>query len=318
MINLSVNQIVGNNSNNVNGSIFDNTPESIKLNCNPVYKNHNQSYKKFSYDHCNTNKFAILHQNIHGISNKTDEFLNSLPPNAPQAICLTEHHLRAEEISNVNLSQFYLGASFCRRTYSRGSVCIFVTKNMQFYIINLDQYNKEKEFEICALKLHILSNSFILICTYRSPTGNFPYFLNQLELILNKIYKISTEIILCGDFNINYFNDNSRKHLLDSLLASFSLFSTVKFPTNNFNNSCTLIDNIYINTYRDDFSVHSLIIGLSDHDAQIITLPNIFISVPRHVFSFTRKINNNSISTFTFLLSYEYRKEVFLEKKKSI
>ena len=156
--------------------------------------------------------------------------------------------MRAEEISNVNVSQFTLGASFCRQTYSHGGVCILVSRNIQFYTTNLVQYNKQKDFEICALKLHKLPNSFTIICIYRSPTVNFPYFLNQLELILNKIDKTSTEIIICGDLNINYFNDNSRKHLLDYFLASFSLFSTVKFPTRISTNSCTLIDNIYINT----------------------------------------------------------------------
>jgi hypothetical protein len=226
--------------------------------------------------------------------------------------------LRIEEIRNVNFSQYTLGASFCRQTYSHGGVCNFVPKNIQFYTINLDQYNKEKDFEICALKLNILSNSFTIICIYRSPTGNFFYFLNQLESILNKIYKTSSELILCGDLNINYLNDNKRKNLLDSLLASFSLFSTVKFPTRISNNSCTLIDNIYINTYRHEFSVHPIINGLSDHDALIITLSNIFISVPRHVFSFTRKINNYSISKFTSLLRYENWEDVFLETKVNI
>ena len=127
------------------------------------------------------------------------------------------------------------------------------------------------------------------------------------------MYKTSTELILYGDFNINYFNDNSRKLLLDSLLASFSLFSTVKFPTRIFNNSCTLIDNIYINTYRHDFSVNPLINGLSDHDVQIIIL-YIFISIPRHVFSYTKKIDSNSISKFTFMLSFENWEDVLLEE----
>ena len=189
-------------------------------------------------------------------------------------------------------------------------------KDIQFNTINLDQYNED--LEICALKLRLLSSSFTIICIYRSPTGNFTYFLHQLESILNKLYKTSTELIVCGDFNINYFNDNSRKLLLDSLLASFSLFSTVKFPTRIFNNSCTLIDNIYINTYRHDFSVNPLINGLSDHDAQIITLSNIFISIPRHVFSYTKKIDSNSISNFTFLLSFENLEEVFLEENVNI
>jgi len=117
---------------------------------------------------------------------------------------------------------------------------------------------------------------------------------------------------------VNYFNDNSRKLLLDSLLASFSLFSTVKFPTRIFNNSCTLIDNFYINTYRHDFSVNPLTNGLSDDDAQIITLTNIFISIHRHVFSCTRKIDCNSISKFTFLLSFENWENVFLEENVNI
>jgi hypothetical protein len=182
--------------------------------------------------------------------------------------------LRTEEVRNVNFGLYILGAFFCRQTYSHG-VCVFVPKNIQFYTINLDQYNKEKDLEICAS-------------------------------------------ILCDDLNINYLNDSSRKDLLDSLLASFNLFSTVKFPTRISNNSCSLIDNTYINTYRHEFSVHPLINGLSDHDAQIITLPNISISVPRHVFPFTRKIKNYLINKFTYLLSNENWEDVFLESKVNI
>ena len=62
-----------------------------------------------------------------------------------------------------------------------------------------------------------------------------------------------------------------------------------------------------------NFSVHLLIIGLSDHDAQIITLPNIYIPAPRHVFSFTRKVNNYSVNKFKYLLSYENWNDVFLD-----
>jgi len=60
--------------------------------------------------------------------------------------------LRAEEKRNINLSQFTLGATFWRQTYSHGCLCIIVSKNIHFSAINLDQYNKEKDFEICSLK----------------------------------------------------------------------------------------------------------------------------------------------------------------------
>ena len=101
-------------------------------------------------------------------------------------------------------------------------------------------------------------------------------------------------------------------------MASFSLFSTVKFPTRIFNISSTLIDNIYINTNSHNFSVYPLINGLSDHDAQVLTLFNFFRISPRLLFSFSRRINSNSVCQFTDLLSYENWENVFLENNINI
>ena len=290
----------------------------FKINHDSINKNHNNSHNNFSYDYCSTNKFTVLHQNVRGITNKLDEFLISLPPNAPQVICLREHHLQTEEIGNVNFRQYTLGSAFCRQTFNQGGVCIYISKNICFNAINLDQYIKEKDLEICALKLCLLTSCFTVICIYRSPTGDFTYFLNHLESLLNKTCKTSTDIILCGDFNINYLDDNSRKHTLDSLLASFGLFSTVKFPTRISSQSCTLIDNIFINIYNHDFSVHPFINGLSDHDGQIITFSNIANSVPGQIYTITREINSHTIMNFTLLLSYENWEDVFLEKDVNI
>jgi len=72
----------------------------------------------------------LLHPNIRGIFKKIDEFLISLSSNALQVICLTEHHLMTEEIGNVNLGQYTLGALFCRQIYKHGGVCIYVSKDI--------------------------------------------------------------------------------------------------------------------------------------------------------------------------------------------
>ena len=136
---------------------------------------------------------------------------------------------------------------------------------------------------------------------------------NQLESLLNINYNKSSNLIICGDFNINYLEENSRKHLLNSLLASFSLFSTVQFPTRIFNGSCTLVDNIYINMEKHEIMIHPLLNGLSDHDGQIFTLEHVTIPVPRPTPTFTRKIDSISISNFSFLLSFENWDDVFIE-----
>ena len=135
----------------------------------------------------------------------------------------------------------------------------------------------------------------MIICIYRSPTGDFTHFLTQLEIILIDLHNISNEFILCGDFNIDYSIDSSRKHLLDSLLASFNLFSTVKFSTRISKQSSTQTDNIYVNVYKFDFSVYPFINGLSDHDAQIITITDISTPILEQSFSLIRKVDNNTI-----------------------
>jgi len=226
--------------------------------------------------------------------------------------------MKTEEIGNVNFGQYTLGSAYCRQTYKQGGVCIYISKNISFNAINLDQYIKEKDLDICALKICEATSCFTVICIYRSPTGDFNYFLNHLESVLNMTCKTSSHTILCGDVNINYLDDNTRKHNLDSLLASFSLFSTVKFPTRISHQSCTLIDNIFINIYNHDFAVHPLINCLSDHDGQIITFSNVANSVPRHRFTLARKINRHTIKNFTLLLHYENWEDVFLEKDVNI
>ena len=105
----------------------------------------------------------------------------------------------------------------------------------------------------------MLSTCLLVMCICRSPSGDFCYFIKQLELVLNKLYKVSTNTVLRGDFNINFLEKSSRVILLESLLASFSLDSTVKFPTRNVNNSHTLIDNIFIDKNRFYSLVHPLI-----------------------------------------------------------
>jgi exonuclease III len=104
---------------------------------------------------------------------------------------------------------------------------IFIQDNFHCTNINMDRYSNEKDIKICAVKLHILSLAIVTVTVYRFPTGNVAYFLNNLEAALNQIYNNTVDIILCGDFNINYFSDNQNKQALNSLLTSYSFCSVI-------------------------------------------------------------------------------------------
>ena len=61
----------------------------------------------------------------------------------------------------------------------------------------------------------------------------FTNFLNQLELILQKLCTKSYNIITCGDVNVNYMVDNNRKSQIDEVLHSYYLAGRVKFKVDS-------------------------------------------------------------------------------------
>ena len=178
----------------------------------------------------NTNKqtnsknfFKISHQNIRGLKSKVDELSNSLFPDYPHIMCLTEHHLKDYKIDNLPIDYFKLGSKFCRHEFKNGGVCIFIHEDLEFFTISLDKYSKEKDTEVCAVKLNITSIKLIILAIYRSPLYNFTNFLKNLESVLNSN---RTEFVICGDININYL-ENCKKRQLDALLQTYNLTGTV-------------------------------------------------------------------------------------------
>jgi len=170
----------------------------------------------------------------------------------------------------------------------------------------MDKYSKEMDIEICAIKLHTPSCAIIVVTVYRSPTGDVTHFLNTTETALDQLYTNTTNIIVCGDFNINYLSDNKKKQTLNSLLTSYSLYSAIDFPTRTNNTTSTTIDNIFINKFKhENYKVYSLINGLSDHDAQILRLPNTSIPNNGNELYTYREINAHSLNEFQINLSHE-------------
>ena len=52
------------------------------------------------------NLFKIFHQNFRGLKSKVDELSNSVFPDYPLIMCLTEHHLQDYEIDNLPVDDF--------------------------------------------------------------------------------------------------------------------------------------------------------------------------------------------------------------------
>ena len=124
--------------------------------------NQDQAWKFFTPKY-SKKCLAIYHQNIRGLSNnKLDELYIYSSTNSPHIICMMEHHLRENEINTIILVNYNLGVKFCRNTFHTGGVCIFTHETIQCTNINVSKFCKEKDLEICALKLHLLSYEICL------------------------------------------------------------------------------------------------------------------------------------------------------------
>jgi hypothetical protein len=73
-----------------------------------------------------------------------------------------------------------------------------------------------------------------------------------------------------------------------------------------------MIDNIFLNKFKNEnYSVSPQINGLSDHNAQVLSLFNITIPNDSNEFYSYRKISKHSLDEFQTNLSYETWENVF-------
>jgi hypothetical protein len=106
--------------------------------------------------------------------------------------------------------------------------------------------------------------------------------------------------------SINYLAENcNKRQQLDNLLATYNQVSTVEFPTRIANGCTLIIDNIYIDKiHTGRYIACPVINGLSDHDAQLIKLENIFRQKKKaNEVKIVRNFNTYSISDFKIKLS---------------
>ena len=191
-------------------------------------------------------------------------------------------------------------------------VSVYSSTDLQSTTINLDTYCIDQDIEIGAVKLQQLPAVMHINYLQGSRWQLQQFFKTQLEKILQKIYDPKINLFLCGDINVNYLKNNSRRSQLDALLMSYNLVSTVNFPTRIHNNSSSIIDNIFMDSSRfEKYTIFPLINGLSDHDAQVI-----IISVPQsqpheHLTRYIRKIKKHSMADCQFNLSYETWDSIF-------
>lgn len=125
--------------------------------------------------------------------------------------------------------------------------------------------------ECCGIEL--IDHNLIIICFYRVPVNtkhHFNLFYESLHDILFELcYKMTKNIVICGDFNIDILENTIYTKQINNLLASFNLITGINEPTRLCSGKC--IDNIFHNIQGSKASVIEY--ALSDHTAQLLKCP---------------------------------------------
>ena len=79
-----------------------------------------------------------------------------------------------------------------------------------------------------------------------------------------------------GDFNIDLLKAQSCQYSKNFLLTlqSYALIPTIDKPTRIYNNSATLIDNIFVNNIENPILSGNIVSDVSDHFSQFCIIQN--------------------------------------------
>lgn len=184
-------------------------------------------------------------------------------------LCITEHWKSVEQLTNLSIKDFKLGASYCRKNKQHGGCAVYVHKNISLSPLNqIIKMSVKYEAEYAAVECSVNNNKFTIISVYRPPSGDINIFLSSIESILTSLRGINNKIIIAGDFNIHMLEQNSQKTDFLSLLQSFNLKQTIFENTRITHNSASCLDNIFVNF--DYVNTKVIEPFISDHNAQKI------------------------------------------------
>uniref|UniRef100_A0A8C6NRV0 Reverse transcriptase domain-containing protein n=1 Tax=Nothobranchius furzeri TaxID=105023 RepID=A0A8C6NRV0_NOTFU len=202
----------------------------------------------------------IIHLNIRSLFPKTDLLKAWLGYNEPKIITLSETWLNDNISDNdISLDNFVLYRM--DRGTRGGGVATYVSSSLQSQVIVPTV--KPLHFEAIFTKISFNGNKHIIIGNiYRPPSSP------RLEAIQNLLATVdslgdSMELILLGDFNLNWLDESTLPERI--LLNSSNLTQLVSEPTRTCATNSSLIDWILV-THPDRFSDYGILPNcFSDH-----------------------------------------------------
>ena len=177
--------------------------------------------------------------------------LSYLPLNNIDVLCISETNLNTSHTNDsIKLPNFHSTPVRHDRQDGRtgGGSLIYIKESLAYSTLpdidNLFSHNIDSTW----IKIKTKSKQHIIIGSiYRPPkANNVASFFESLEAALTHRSLKTSSIVLLGDYNINWFSDNTKKTQLNDIMTPLNIEQIIYGSTNiNPNGSCSCIDLIF-------------------------------------------------------------------------
>ena len=213
---------------------------------------------------------SLFHHNIRGLQTNFTQFEILLQThNNIDVMSLSETHITESAYNDIDSLYKIDGYEFVKRNRvsgKGGGVAMYIKSNIHFK----RRYDLENnDLESIWVEIFIKHSKSLLVSSYYRPPEGSDYLLTNFNDIfdsdINNVSMLNKEVIIMGDFNVNYLEHNKNKDF-KSIFTLYGFKQLIKKATRITQTSQTLIDIIVSNqpSYISETAVFAT--SISDHD----------------------------------------------------
>jgi len=252
--------------------------------------------------------FNIFHSNVNGLDTHFENLHTFLSNSNTPSFDI----INITETSQVNGQNFKTNVTIegydlyhTETLTAKGGTAIFIKNSYDTFERN-DLKIKHNDFESTWIEIkNKNSKNIISGCIYRHPRYDMKEFLQYLDKTLTTINKENKEIFISGDFNADFLKIEKNKNYQEfyNLVTSNGLLPRIVRPTRVTENSATIIDNIFSNSFKRGMISGNLMLCISEHFSQFLSIGTNNVSLKntkiygRDYSKFNPKDFKNDIST---------------------
>lgn len=231
----------------------------------------------------------VCHLNVRSLSTGFLEFRDIILNNCMDVVTISETWITNDINSNI---VGIAGYSLFRkdRTGRGGGIAVYVREELKCETIQFDFDIEEGGVESLWLNLKICNTNLVIGTIYRPPVVNISYLINLVDNVLPFLLSTYDNVVILGDFNVNFFNTGNK---VSECFSTYGFSELISVPTRITQYSATLIDQIFINQNISNSSGTINADLITDH---MLIYCELHLSVPKCTQTYVTYRNFNNLN----------------------